>query len=142
MKPCSEPGCPALTKHGGPCDAHRKRRWHQHQEKTAARGYGPAHRRWRKVVLARDPLCIDCLAGGLQTPATDADHIDGDTFNRQIDNGRGLCRKCHNRRTHGREGRVCSDCQGHGYTYGRSLDDKVQCETCNAQKTETPWEFE
>lgn len=120
MKPCSEPGCPALTASGGYCAAHRNRRWRQHQDKTAARGYGAAHRRWGKAVLKRDPLCIDCLAEGRSTPVTDADHIDGDPFNRQLDNGRGLCRKCHNRRTHG------SQTQGER----------------PAQKTESPWGFE
>lgn len=119
MRPCAEPGCPELIERAGYCDAHRPRR-KQHEEKTAARGYGAAHRRWRKAVLARDALCIDCLAERRSTPATDADHIDGDTFNRQLDNGRGLCRTCHNRRTHGRQ---------------------AQSER-PAQKTETRWEFE
>lgn len=120
MKPCSEPGCPELTAHGGCCAAHRSRRRQQHEETTAARGYGAAHRRWRKAVLARDPQCVDCLAEGRSTPATDADHIDGDPFNRQLDNGRGLCRRCHNGRTHGRQR------QGER----------------PAQKTGSPWEFE
>ncbi len=103
MKPCAEPGCPELTERGGYCEEHRKPRRREHVEKTAARGYGAAHRRWRKAVLARDPLCVDCLGEGRSTLATDADHIDGDPFNRQLSNGRGLCRKCHNRRTHGSE---------------------------------------
>ncbi len=103
MRPCSEPGCHALTKHGGYCPGHRSRRWPKHQDKTAARGYGAAHRRWRRSVLLRDQQCVDCLAEGRTTNATDADHIDGNPFNRQLDNGRGLCRRCHNRRTHGGE---------------------------------------
>ncbi len=120
MRSCSEPGCPALTKHGGYCAAHRNGRWRQQQDKTAARGYGAAHRRWAKAVLTRDPLCVDCLDEGISMRATDADHIDGDAFNRQVDNGRGLCRQCHNRRTHGRQRQVERP----------------------AQKTENPWEFE
>ena len=123
MKPCSEPGCPQITKQGGYCDTHRKdrnpARW-QHDEKTAARGYGAAHRRWRAAVLRHNPLCVDCVAEGRSAPATDADHIDGDPFNRQLDNGRGLCRLHHNRRTHGRQGR----------------DERPQ------KKTEMPWSFE
>jgi len=101
------------------CVAHRRRR-PDHQKKTAARGYGAAHRRWRRAVLERHPFCVDCLANGLSTPATDADHIDGNTFNRAIENGRGICRRCHNRRTHG--------VQGQGER--------------PAKKAETAWDFE
>lgn len=101
MKVCAEPGCHKLTERGY-CAEHRRRRRPRHDAKTAARGYGAAHRRWREAVLRRDPICVDCLAEGRGSPATDADHIDGDPFNRQLDNGRGLCRKHHNRRTHGR----------------------------------------
>lgn len=121
MKPCTEPGCPTLTKEGGYCKKHRKNqpRW-QHEKKTAARGYGGAHRRWRRAVLRRDPLCVDCRARGRVAIATDADHIDGNPFNRALENGRGLCRKCHNRRTHG---------QG------------TKIESATATKVETPWDF-
>lgn len=105
MKTCSEPGCPTLTERGY-CPKHVKprewRRWSQRQ-KTTARGYGAAHQRWRTAVLSRNPVCVDCLAEGRATPATDADHIDGNPFNRSLTNGRGLCRKCHMRRTHGRD---------------------------------------
>lgn len=103
MRACAEPGCPELAKSGSYCEKHRglQPRW-CHTEKTAARGYGAAHRRWRKAVLMRDPWCVDCLADGRHVVATDADHVDGNPFNRALENGRGLCRRCHNRRTHGR----------------------------------------
>lgn len=106
MKICAKPGCPELARSGSYCARHRPARTFQHTKKTAERGYGGAHQRWRKAVLRRDPICVDCLAAGRATPATDADHIDGNPFNRALDNGRGLCRTCHNRRTHGADARA------------------------------------
>lgn len=107
MKVCSQPGCHELADQGSRCKRHRPEggAWKPHAKTAAARGYGTAHRRWREAVLKRDPLCVDCRARGKATPATDADHIDGNQFNRLLENGRGLCRKCHMRRTHGREAR-------------------------------------
>lgn len=117
MRACAEPGCPELIDGPGYCAAHQRPR-KDHQAKTAARGYGAKHRRWRRAVLERDPYCVDCLGNGLTTPATDADHIDGNTFNRAMTNGRGLCRSCHNRRTCARAAQK------------------------PAEKDETPWTFE
>jgi hypothetical protein len=52
-------------------------------------------------VLARDPLCKDCLE---ETPprttlASEAHHVDGDNTNLALENGRGLCKRHHSRRT-------------------------------------------
>ena len=76
---------------------------------AASRGYNARHRRWRKLVLARDPACVMCLEMGHVTPATVADHVNpidpanpaaGDW---SLENGQGLCQTCHNRKT-AREG--------------------------------------
>lgn len=59
------------------------------------RGYDRAHREWRRIVLARDPICRMC---GLE-PATHADHII--SVSRRPDlrldpsNGQGLGHRCH-----------------------------------------------
>jgi 5-methylcytosine-specific restriction protein A len=61
------------------------------------RGYGPEHQRWRAAVLARDPWCVACLARGVYTESTVADHIvalrRGGGFD--LENGQGLCSRCH-----------------------------------------------
>jgi 5-methylcytosine-specific restriction protein A len=61
------------------------------------RGYDARHRRWRKIILWRDPLCKGCG----RALSTHADHIvplsqGGDW---QVSNGQGLCQSCHNRKT-------------------------------------------
>lgn len=62
----------------------------------------PAHKRWRKAVLARHPICIFCEDRGLVVVATDADHItpirEGGRL-LDIMNGQGLCRSCHARKS-------------------------------------------
>lgn len=65
---------------------------------AASRGYDAKHRRWRRLILARDPLCQRCLAKNLVVPATVADHIiplrhGGARFD--LANGQALCRACH-----------------------------------------------
>lgn len=57
--------------------------------------------RLRKMALARDPLCVICLAHGHTEASTHVDHIvalkDGGTHS--MDNLQGLCASCHNRKT-------------------------------------------
>lgn len=88
--PCRMPGCPQLQ----PCPVH-KTAWRVNPERgtTAARGYGARHRRWRQLVLARDPVCRACG----RAPSTVADHVvslaaGGDWT---LENGQGMCRACH-----------------------------------------------
>ena len=57
----------------------------------------------RAMVLARDPLCVECLKSGELEPSTEADHIrphngDWDLFT-DMDNLQGLCKSCHSRKT-------------------------------------------
>lgn len=67
------------------------------------RGYGRAHRRFRKAVLAKDPICVRCG----KAPSTVADHYP--LSMRELvargmnpydpDCGRGLCASCHGSET-------------------------------------------
>lgn len=95
-KPCREPGCPALTD-GGRCQAHQ-RQVERERGSAASRGYGVQHRRWRAMVLARDPFCRDPYARHVALePATVADHVvrlkAGGSW--ALENGQGLCESCH-----------------------------------------------
>ena len=97
---CSSSGCPTLVEDGLRCEKHPevKRVYKKHKLTNTLRGYGTAHRKWRASVLKRDRICRDCGVA----ESTDAHHIDGNPRNRVVGNGMGLCRRCHNRRTHGR----------------------------------------
>jgi 5-methylcytosine-specific restriction protein A len=100
---CNEPGCPelCLTRY---CEKHSRKAWREIDErrgKTAERGYGGRHRKWRQLVLARDSVCVTCKAVGRITVATVADHIvplsQGGSWS--LDNGQGLCASCHGRKS-------------------------------------------
>ena len=104
LKVCSTPSCPELTEQGrcAGCrsDAERER------GSASQRGYGSAHReRFRKAVLARDPICT--AEKGCTEPSTDADHhpIDRRELERRgLDPndpkyGRGLCSLHHKQAT-------------------------------------------
>ncbi|WP_444942725.1 HNH endonuclease [Microbulbifer sp. ZKSA006] len=75
----------------------------QRQKGTSAqRGYGPAWRRLRKPVIARDKgLCQICLLTGVATIGTHVDHItpksQGGTD--ELSNLQLLCKPCHQRKT-------------------------------------------
>lgn len=102
-KICAHAGCTTLTRQRR-CEQHRSLDPKNHPGETSHdRGYGAAHQRWRKAVLALSPWCEDCFREGRTVKAKDVHHIDGDPFNRDIDNGMPLCRRCHNKRTHGRK---------------------------------------
>src|SRR5579872_1546117 len=89
LRICTHPGCRELA--AGPrCPKHVTQKpaklYDEQRGSAASRGYGRRHERWRKMVLARDPLCmIQKLCGrGLDRPseaehfpavATVADHV-------------------------------------------------------------------
>ena len=104
---CRQPGCRAVAAagSGGRCPAHlgaqhaddRARRGN-----AAQRGYGVRHRWWRRIVLGRHPLCANPFKlKDHFVAATVADHIiplrQGGDFS--LENGQGLCARCHNRKT-------------------------------------------
>ena len=105
MSPCSTPGCAELVRGGGACVAHR-RTWHKTQQRkrgtAAQRGYDGMHRRWRRMILAKHPLCQACESEGRTTPATVADHIipiSQGGLKLDLNNGQGLCASCHGKKT-------------------------------------------
>jgi len=73
----------------------------QRRGSACSRGYGHKWRRLRRLVLARDPLCISCRSAGRIVPATEADHIkprrEGGPDS--LDNLQGLCKSCHTKKT-------------------------------------------
>lgn len=71
----------------------------RNQAKRAYRTSHPVWRRMRAAVLQREPLCRECRKHGETTPATDVDHIDGNTFNNAMSNLQPLCKPCHTRKT-------------------------------------------
>ncbi len=103
LSPCRQPGCSALVDRGY-CPAHKDQAWKPHDRvrgTAAKRGYNGRHRKWRKMVLARDPICKVCD----EATSTIADHIvpldpsrpwEGDW---SLDNGQGVCQACHNAKT-------------------------------------------
>lgn len=103
-RPCATHGCPELTD-GRRCDRHaleRGRSVATMRGSSTRRGYDAKHRKWRKRVLAKDPLCVHCLPDGRVTPSIIADHIvpirdGGARFD--LNNGQGLCQTHHNRKT-------------------------------------------
>ena len=73
-RPCATDGCHQLVQAGqtwcGDCDRARERVVDERRGTAAQRGYGSrGHRRFRRLVLARDPICVLC--GSI---ATEADH--------------------------------------------------------------------
>ena len=94
--PCGTPRCPAIAGRSGYC-AKCQRAYERRRGSSAQRGYGAFHRRWRAAILRRDPVCKSCG----RAPSTVADHIrplswGGDWSE---DNGQGLCKPCHDRKT-------------------------------------------
>ena len=106
LRLCAVPGCGAASA-GRYCEKHSKLEWAEPGPRQP-RLY--ERRRWRdrlrKVVLARDPLCmIQVLCGrgigALRALSTEADHIvprsrGGDD---SMENLQGACHACHSHKT-------------------------------------------
>jgi len=99
---CSTPGCPTLHQGTGKCpecraQADRDRRPHGNPYST------PGHQAFREGVLARDPICVNCM----RRRATVADHYPIERRDliaqgldpNDPDRGRGLCKGCHDTHT-------------------------------------------
>lgn len=111
-RPCRRPGCSALVE-AGYCTEHqvqpaatadrarKQRLYDQARGSSAERGYDARWQRLRKMVLAEEPLCRECLSSGRIEAASDVDHIvakrRGGTDDRE--NLQGLCGTCHKRKT-------------------------------------------
>jgi 5-methylcytosine-specific restriction protein A len=70
------------------------------------RGYGEHWQRLRKLVLAEEPLCAECLKAGRTVSAEEVDHrvplARGGTNDRS--NLQALCKSCHSRKTNREDG--------------------------------------
>ncbi|MDR9857860.1 HNH endonuclease [Paenibacillus sp. VCA1] len=101
-RPCSYPGCPALTSEGSRCNEHR-RAVDRSRGTAAERGYDGKWRKARAEYLRNHPLCKHCQDNNKLTEATRVDHIIPHKGNRQLfwdrNNWQPLCESCHNRKT-------------------------------------------
>jgi 5-methylcytosine-specific restriction protein A len=106
LKPCAHPGCPELVR-SGRCESHaQQRRVEQdrvYRDAESKRMYNSA--RWqmrRRLQLAAEPWCRECLAEGNYTPARQVDHIEphrGDPVKFYTGPLQSLCDSCHSRKT-------------------------------------------
>lgn len=110
LKPCSYPGCPALT-HDGRCEKHKREAWvGNNAEKRVFKGR--KLQRERKRLFSESPLCAECLKVGRVTVATIRDHIKplAEGGLDVEENTQGLCQMCSDIKTAGeaKRGRVKS----------------------------------
>lgn len=75
------------------------------KERDARQGkrqFATNSRMWRAIraeQLQFEPLCRECSKSCKITPATDVDHIDGDSWNNRPSNLQSLCHSCHSAKT-------------------------------------------
>jgi 5-methylcytosine-specific restriction protein A len=108
LKPCLQPGCPALVAFGR-CDRHKQTQQRQQDERRGSsneRGYGSAWQKARAAFLRKHPLCEceDCQAGVLRTLAARVvDHKVPHRGDRALfwdsSNWQAMAIECHNRKT-------------------------------------------
>lgn len=102
LKPCSVAGCPVLVQTGR-CPEHR-RAADRARGTSKERGYDtPGHRRFRRLVLRRDPICTVCHTA-LSTvadhyPVSRRDLVAHGADPNDPQAGRGVCKPCHDRET-------------------------------------------
>ncbi len=104
--PCAHPNCPATLRHGAYCPEHQRQREHDLYVQRPERDgfYQSARwRRFRKLILAEQPICVACEASGRVVPATDVDHIEPRLARPDLafepTNCQALCHGCHSRKT-------------------------------------------
>lgn len=99
-RPCTTPGCPALTD-GGPCE--KCRPVGELRPNANQRGYDWQWSLFRRRYLAQHPLCVDCLKADRATPASEVHHKiklkQRPDLKYHHGNLEGLCKPCHSRRT-------------------------------------------
>jgi 5-methylcytosine-specific restriction protein A len=101
-RPCSHPGCPALTD-GRYCEQHQREadaRYNKYERDPATRKrYGRTWKRIRDRYIAAHPLCEQCQAADTITPAEEVHHIlplsRGGTHAEE--NLMSLCTSCHSK---------------------------------------------
>ena len=101
--PCHHPGCAELVASGTKyCAKHRS--LHPEEIRSAgARGYNWEWQKARKVFLAANPLCVQCMAEGRYIKATVVDHIIPHRGNQELfwdrNNWQALCKRHHDLKT-------------------------------------------
>jgi 5-methylcytosine-specific restriction protein A len=99
MRPCPHPGCGNLTR-GKYCEDHKSQHTWAHN-KEVRRLRGRKLQRERERLFNEQPLCVECLKVGRDTPATQRDHIvplaEGGEDAR--DNTQAICQACHDAKT-------------------------------------------
>lgn len=106
LRPCTYPGCGALSKDGR-CDKHprtRDRDYDRRRGSAAARGYGYRWQQYSENYRRAHPLCCRCKARGVTTPTECVDHIEpvtgpDDPRFWDPDNHQSLCLTCHSEKT-------------------------------------------
>lgn len=76
LQTCGHPGCSALVK-SGLCPDHARAKQAMYRNPEWEKLYHTAA--WMRIrarQLAAEPWCVECLAEGTYTPATQADHIE------------------------------------------------------------------
>jgi len=138
LRPCAMPGCPEFVQAGERhCKTHRSQTYAHRRERTgttAQQGYGGRHRNWRKMVLARHPVCCE---PGCGQAATEADHIvslkAGGSWS--LDNGQGLCKRHHSIKTVREDGgfgnarKLAQEGRGGSFPLGFSRRDRMPAKT-------------
>lgn len=105
-RPCSRAGCPELQ----PCSTHKPHTapGQTYRERRRAEPWRSIYdtQRWRKLrkdVLARSPLCVDCVGQQRVTLATVVDHVIPHRGDMRLafdfGNLQTLCDSCHGRKT-------------------------------------------
>lgn len=101
--PCRTLRCPRLALPGrAMCETHAgasKAERDASRPGRQARGYGAAHQRLRREVLAEEPSCALCGTEFLEGDVREMDHADGDVTNTERSNLRAVHRACHSRKT-------------------------------------------
>lgn len=95
---CRQAGCYQAVERGGYCEKHARPA--DHRQSSSRRGYDYKWQKLRAVYLCDNPVCEHCG----RRPAKDVDHIipfDKGGGRLDSNNLQALCRKCHNRKTHG-----------------------------------------
>lgn len=101
-KPCTYPGCTALTDgRSSRCPKHPREQWAGNATSKGKRTTGRALQRARAELFARAPLCAHCEAEGRVAAAVIRDHIvplaeGGEDVE---SNTQGLCQACSDRKS-------------------------------------------
>lgn len=105
VRPCSNLGCPTLTKERF-CGSHKQKyqqSYNQNRGSATKRGYDAEWRRGRAAFLMKNPLCLHCSKQGLVMASTVVDHIVPHKGNFELFWDRGnwqpLCKSHHDSKT-------------------------------------------